>query len=76
MFEWGRRGRNKTALDRMNVYLICATTCGCATTQAARIALGKFEVLMRADCLAADLPLLAPYLAREVSAADIADMVR
>lgn len=50
------------------VCVICA--------QAARIALGKFEVLMRADCLAADLPLLAPYLAREVSPADMADMAR
>lgn len=50
------------------VYVICA--------QAARIALGKFEVLMRADCLAADLPLLAPYLAREVSSADMANMAR
>lgn len=31
--------------------------------QTARTVLGKFEVLLRADCLAVDLPLLYPYLA-------------
>jgi len=37
-------------------------------SQAARTALGKFEVVLRADCLAVDLPLLQPYLVRPVSA--------
>ncbi|CAM9971551.1 unnamed protein product [Ascophyllum nodosum] len=34
----------------------------------AKIALGKFEVLLRADCLAVDLPLLGPYIGRVFSA--------
>lgn len=44
--------------------------------QAARVALGKFEVLLRADCLATDLPLLDPYLAGEDPPADILSIIR
>lgn len=36
--------------------------------------LGKFEVLLRADCLSMDLPLLLPYLAKKVSDSKLADM--
>ena len=47
-----------------------------AHRQAARIALGKFEVILRADCLAVDLPLLQPYLAKPVAAAGFAEAAR
>lgn len=47
-----------------------------STDQAARVALGKFEVVLRADCLAVDLPLLQPYLAKPVTAAGIAEAAR
>lgn len=37
--------------------------------QAARIALGKFEVILRQDCLSTDLALLRPYLGPDDKAA-------
>lgn len=47
-----------------------------SSAQAARTALGKFEVVLRADCLAVDLPLLQPYLASPVSADGFKDAAR
>ncbi|CAN0022530.1 unnamed protein product, partial [Scytosiphon promiscuus] len=44
---------------------------GKAELQVARVALGKFEVLLRAGCLAADLPLLQPYLATPAPEAEL-----
>ncbi|CAM9261583.1 unnamed protein product, partial [Hapterophycus canaliculatus] len=44
---------------------------GKAELQAARVALGKFEVLLRAGCLAVDLPLLQPYLATPAPASEL-----
>lgn len=39
--------------------------------------LGKFEVLMRADCLEVDLPLLIPYLRGDpAAAAEAGELVR
>lgn len=56
--------------------LLPSHTTARSLAQAARIALGKFEVILRADCLAVDLPLLQPYLARPVAAASLAEAAR
>lgn len=44
--------------------------------QAARRLLGKFEVLLREDCLSTDLPLLGPYIGRIISANEATAMTR
>lgn len=57
----------KSTFDRS--FPVLGAVCRHRLWQAARIALGKFEVILRQDCLNTDLALLRPYLGPDEEAA-------
>lgn len=61
--DLARKFRNRATCLRVPIppSLLC-TPVPTTIRQAARIVLGKFEVILRQDCLSTDLALLRPYL--------------